>query len=182
MGIWQHVSLQATGAVRVTDPAAFTEVSFPDAKEAKVSVRCMVENFTDIEKEVGLKNHIVPVGFTDKEIDFKTICKIPPKTTQEIKLTPDKFPLLIMQNLQVWWPVNYGDQPLYKRTVEATVDDKISSKAENNFGVFTVGTCVLPSGGRAFMVNGQIIRLVGGAWVPCSFGYAPKIAVSGDDL
>ena len=34
------------------------------------------------------------------------------------------------------------------------------------FGVRTVGSFVLPSGGRAFTVNGRTIRMTGGAWIP----------------
>jgi hypothetical protein len=166
IGIWQHVTLQATGKVLVSDTAAFTDVSFPEAKEAKITIRCMVENTADTEQEAGLKVRIEPIGFNGDTIEFKTVCHISPKTIQEIKLTPDKFPALTMQKPRIWWPVNYGEQALYKLTIESEINNKYSNKAVNKFGVRTIETNVLPSGGRAFIVNGKVIRLVGGAWVP----------------
>jgi hypothetical protein len=50
--------------------------------------------------------------------------------------------------------------------VEARVDGHVSSEVTKRFGVRSVGSLVLPSGGRAFTVNGRIIRMTGGAWVP----------------
>ena len=71
-----------------------------------------------------------------------------------------------MQNPQLWWPVGYGDHPLYILTVEIWIAGVMASSARSNLGMRTVGTVVLPSGGRAFTVNGHIFRLSGGAWVP----------------
>ena len=71
-----------------------------------------------------------------------------------------------MQNPRLWWPVGYGEQPLYALSVEIRIAGETASIAKSNLGVRTVGTLVLPSGGRAFTVNGRIIRLSGGAWVP----------------
>ena len=62
--------------------------------------------------------------------------------------------------------MTYGDQPLYRLSVEARVDGRVSDRAERLFGVRKVGTFILPSGGRAFTVNGRTLRLTGGAWIP----------------
>ena len=72
----------------------------------------------------------------------------------------------MLRRPRLWWPVTYGDQPLYRLTVEARVDGQISSQATSRFGVRSVGSIVLPSGGRAFTVNGRTIRMTGGAWIP----------------
>ena len=40
------------------------------------------------------------------------------------------------------------------------------SQVAQRFGVRTVGQFLLPSGGRAFTVNGRTIRMTGGAWIP----------------
>ena len=84
----------------------------------------------------------------------------------EFILLPTDHPELILHNPKVWWPDTYGDHPLYRLTVSASVDGKASSSASSLLGVRTVGTYVLASGGRAFTCNGRTIRLSGGAWIP----------------
>ena len=81
-------------------------------------------------------------------------------------LKPQAYPALVLHQPRLWWPVTYGDQPLYRLTVEARVDGQTSSQVTRRFGVRTVGSVILPSGGRAFTVNGRTIRMTGGAWVP----------------
>ena len=50
--------------------------------------------------------------------------------------------------------------------MEVRVDGTLSDRVTRRFGVRSVGSKVLPSGGRAFTVNGRTIRMTGGAWVP----------------
>ena len=62
--------------------------------------------------------------------------------------------------------MTYGDQPLYQLSVEARVDGRVSDSAGRLFGVRKVGSLIPPGGGAAFTVNGRILRLTGGAWIP----------------
>jgi hypothetical protein len=79
---------------------------------------------------------------------------------------PADHPELWLHDPQVWWPVTYGEHPLYKVTMTASTDGTPSSSASSILGVRTVGTYVLKSGGRAFTCNGRTIRVTGGAWIP----------------
>lgn len=51
--------------------------------------------------------------------------------------------------------MTYGSQPLYPLTVEARVAGQLSGRGHSRFGVRAVSTRILPSGGRAFTVNGR---------------------------
>lgn len=166
MGIWQHVYLFSSGPVRVYDPAAFTDIAFPDSTKAFVDVRCMLENLSKADRRVELVYKISPVGFEGDTIKFNRECMLSPNEKKEVKVSHEEVASLIMKNPKLWWPRNYGNQFLYKLSVDVLNEGKISSSASNNFGVRTVGTCVLPSGGRAFMVNNRIIRFNGGSWIP----------------
>ena len=77
-------------------------------------------------------------------------------------MRPGDHPALVMKHPRLWWPVTYGPQPLYALSVTARVGGAVSSAARSLMGVRTVGTYVLPSGGRAFTVNGRTVRLTGG--------------------
>lgn len=166
MGIWQHVYLSSSGPVRVYDPVAFTDIAFPDSTKAYVNVRCMLENLSKTDRHVELVCKISPVGFDGDTIKFTRECMLSPNERKELNVSHEEVASLIMKNPKLWWPRNYGGQFLYKLSVDVLNEGKISSSASNKFGVRTVGTCVLPSGGRAFMVNNRIIRFNGGAWIP----------------
>lgn len=166
MGLWQHVYLNASGDVRVYDPVAFTEFEISDTSKANVTVRCMLENFSDCEKKVKLNICITPAGFAGDTIKLSQLCTMPADTVVEFTSSYKDHPSLIMKNPKLWWPRNYGAQNLYNLEIEVEDGGDVASKAENRFGVRSVGTCILPSGGRAFTVNGRIIRFNGGAWVP----------------
>ena len=166
LGLWQHVWLEATGPVAVRDPAAFTAVRLPEADQAAVTVRCHLENSSPVEQTVELLAGIRPEGFPAAPVESHARITVPPATLTEVILAPPAQPELVLHQPRLWWPVTYGAQPLYRLTVEARVDGQLSSRATSRFGVRTVGTRVLPSGGRAFTVNGRTIRMTGGAWVP----------------
>ena len=166
MGLWQNVWLQATGPVAVRDPAAFTEVRLPAGDQAAVTLRVQLENAATSEQQADLIASIMPDGFPGAPIEFHQSVTLAAHALTEIILKPDAHPELVMKKPRLWWPVTYGEHPLYRLAVEARVDGQPSDRAEKHFGVRQVGTFILPGGGRAFTVNGRTLRLTGGAWIP----------------
>lgn len=166
MGLWQNVWLEATGAVAVRDPAAFTDVRLPAVDVAAVTLRLHLENAAALEQKVELTARIKPEGFPGATIEVRTNITLAVGAPTEIILRPDEHPELMMKEPRLWWPVTYGEQPLYRLSVEVRVGGRVSDCAERLFGVRKVGSFILPSGGRAFTVNGRTLRLTGGAWIP----------------
>ncbi len=166
MGLWQHVWLEATGPVAVRDPAAMTAVDLPSGDKAAVTVRCQLDNATSAEQTVELVVRIAPDGFEGAPVELRTRAVAPASALTEVVLKPEDYSSLVLQKPRLWWPVTYGEQPLYQLTVEARVDGQLSDQTTRRFGVRNVGSFVLASGGRAFTVNGRTIRMTGGAWVP----------------
>ena len=166
MGLWQNVWLEATGVVAVRDPAAFTDVRLPGGDEASVTLRLHLQNAAATEQKVELTARIKPEGFSGTTIEVRTNVVLAANSRTEIILKPDTHPELIMKKPRLWWPVTYGDQPLYRLSVEARVDGRVSDSAGRLFGVRKVGSLIPPGGGAAFTVNGRILRLTGGAWIP----------------
>ena len=115
---------------------------------------------------VELTARIAPDGFDGAPVEARDQRDRAASGLTEVVLKPQAHPELMLHQPRLWWPVTYGDQPLYRLTVEARVDGQLSSRVTRRFGVRSVGTKVLPSGGRAFTVNGRTIRMTGGAWVP----------------
>lgn len=166
MGLWQHVWLEASGPVVIHDPAAFTEMRLPDTTEASITVRCHLENLEQNDRLADLIVRIAPEGADGEFVEFVREVRIPAGGRQEFIFKPEEHPELLFKNPRLWWPVTYGEQPLYTLAVEVRTGGRRSHKIQRCFGIRTVGTRILPSGGRAFTVNGRTLRLTGGAWVP----------------
>jgi hypothetical protein len=166
MGIWQHVSINATGPVVVADPAAFSKVTInPDETTADVKLRMFTSNASDQIQKSELSIRILAPDHKTTVATLKHTFGLQPNSRQEIILTSEDFPTLKLKNPSLWWPAHYGDQPLYQIEVSASVAGAASSTASSRFGVREVGSHILPSGGRAFSVNGRPIRIVGGAFI-----------------
>ncbi len=165
MGIWQHVWLEATGPVAVRDPAGFVDLKWTPGQDAPIKVRGYLDNPGTQTVKTDLTVRIKPEGFDGAPVEFHQSLPSAPGRNEFI-LLPKDHPELVLHNPKVWWPDTYGDHPLYKLTVSASVDGKPSSSASSLLGVRTVGTFVLASGGRAFTCNGRTIRFSGGAWIP----------------
>jgi exo-1,4-beta-D-glucosaminidase len=165
VGIWQHVWLEATGAVAVRDPAAFVDLDL-DAGTARFTVKTKLQNSGREDTSIELRVHMEPENFKGNGFQFRTHQVVRGGTSDEIALDAHDHPELVIRDPVLWWPVGYGDQALYRLTVEAWVGGALSSSASANVGIRKVGTHILPSGGRAFSVNGRTIRMTGGAWIP----------------
>ncbi len=165
MGIWQHVSINASGPVVVADPAAFTDVNISKETTAEVKVRFFLTNATEEDRVVKLKTTIQPDGFSGDKVEVNSSVTSKANSRQEVILKSQDHPQLVLKNPRLWWPVTYGRQPLYNLEVSAETDGRMSSAARSKFGVRQLESFTLPSGGRAFKVNGRTIRMTGGAWI-----------------
>lgn len=166
IGLWQHVSINASGPVVISDPAAFTEVNFSKETMAKVTIRFFVTNATEKEEAVEIKTLIRPESLLGNTVIVNSSVTLKANSQREVILKPKDHAQLQLKNPHLWWPVTYGKQPLYLLKVSAYVQNHLSSTALSKFGVRSLESYVLPSGGRAFKVNGKTIRLTGGAWIP----------------
>ncbi|MDR0543356.1 MAG: hypothetical protein LBH19_14255 [Dysgonamonadaceae bacterium] len=166
IGFWQHVWLNATEAVRVTDPAVFTDLDLPKLDKANLKVRFFAQNPTGKNQKVTFDITISPDKFNGQTVHVKKTLVIEKNTRTEVILDKNDFPQLTLVNPQLWYPVGYGEQPLYNITVRAFVGKNLSSEETRRFGVREFSSYLLESGGRAFEVNGVTVRMSGGAWVP----------------
>jgi hypothetical protein len=165
IGIWQHVSINATGPVVVADPAAFTVVNMSGAVTADLTIRFFVSNSSKADQSVDLLINIQNPGKTETIANISHHLNLEAESRREIILKPADYPELTMKHPDLWWPVNYGAHPLYHLSVIAKIAGQASSKAASRFGVREVSSYLLPSGGRAFAVNGRPVRITGGAWI-----------------
>ena len=159
-GIWDKVTIEKTGPVRITDPHIVTLVPgarFPDGpqKPAIIKVSAQLNNATNA----------VVKGVLKCEIDGKTISKtviLKPASAQEVV-----FNDYSLQNPNLWWPNGYGQQNLYRLKISFVTADNLVSDVQS----LKVGIRQLTSeynehtGSRQISVNGQKIFIKGGNWI-----------------
>jgi hypothetical protein len=126
-GIWQDVTLTATGAVEVGDLQVVTTLPKNDRSEADVEIEAPLTNSgtSPIDGELTASFDNVKVT--------KKVSLAPGETV--VRLEPAEFAALKVQNPKLWWPNGYGEPTLHKLTVSFTAGGKLSSEQKIDFGM-----------------------------------------------
>jgi hypothetical protein len=126
-GIWQPVTLTATGMVKIGDPQVVTKLPLPDTSRADVEILVPLENVSDKAVRGTIKATIEQTVVT-KEI------AVPPGKSA-VKLAPAEFAQLTLQNPRLWWPNGYGKPDLYQLKLDFSEGGKESDSKQVRFGV-----------------------------------------------
>lgn len=102
-----------------------------------------------------------------------------PNTVKTVEIVGKKnFACFINPEAELWWPLGYGEQPLYNYRVELERDGRIISIKNGRFGYRTVQLAEEPKGdtllGYQLRVNGTDVFVKGSNWIPveCFTGVA----------
>jgi Glycosyl hydrolase 2 galactose-binding domain-like/Exo-beta-D-glucosaminidase Ig-fold domain/Glycosyl hydrolases family 2/Concanavalin A-like lectin/glucanases superfamily/Glycosyl hydrolases family 2, TIM barrel domain len=126
-GIWQPVTLTASGVVKIGDVQVITKLPLPDTSKADVEINVPLVN-ESIEPVKGtLRVTIENVTVT------KDVVAIPGYTL--VKLAPAEFAQLTLQNPRLWWPNGYGKPELYTAKIEFSDGGAASDAKQVRFGV-----------------------------------------------
>ncbi len=126
-GLWQEVTLKATGPVRVGDVQVTTRLPLPDTTRAAVNIHVPLVNETSE----------AIVGTLEASFEGVTVRKrltVAPGRT-EVTLAPSDFPQLKLTRPRLWWPNGYGRPELYHLRVSFRVGTSKSDEKHLRFGV-----------------------------------------------
>ncbi|MGB7264173.1 MAG: LamG-like jellyroll fold domain-containing protein [Terracidiphilus sp.] len=126
-GIWQDVILTASGPAQIGDLNIVTTLPKPDRSEADIEIEVPLTNMTNAPVEGELT-----VTFDDVKVT-KRVHLTPGET--DVRLEPVDFPQLRVQHPRLWWPNGYGEPTLHTLRTTLTVDQKVSSAREIEFGM-----------------------------------------------
>lgn len=169
MGIWQDISISATGPVDVRNPFVISDLSLTSLEKAELRIATEVVNLKSSSKTGTLLARIRPKNFQGDEIHLRKTLELAPKQMMEIQFDKKSHEDLLVENPGLWWPNGLGAQNLYELELEFELDKEISDVERKTFGIREVESRVTMVDGwarRDFFVNGQKILLRGGAWVP----------------
>ncbi len=126
-GIWQDVTLTATGAVEVGDLNVMTTIPKADRSEADIEIEAPLTNGSN-----GPVEGELTAGF-DKVKVTKHVTLDPGETV--VRLRPEEFSQLKVQNPKLWWPNGYGEPALHTLKVSFTAAGKLSAERQIEFGM-----------------------------------------------
>lgn len=153
------------GGVKLTTVGLFEDVALIRAD------RCLIE-WTDVETtfndrydraEIRLRTWV-----SGEAADVEMRCLLYGPDGQEAVRGAASFSggaaetLLTVSSPRLWWPKNYGDQPLYRLCVSLYAGDRLLDREEKTLGLRNLQI----SGDMRFRVNGKEIKLWGGNMVP----------------
>ncbi len=126
-GIWQDVTLTASGPVQVGDLNVITTLPKPDLSEADIEIEAPLVNFSDAPVDGDLT-----ADFDDVKVTRRV--HLAPGEN-DVRLEPADYSQLKVQNPRLWWPNGYGDPTLHTLTVTFRIGRQVSSTQRIEFGM-----------------------------------------------
>lgn len=126
-GIWQPVTLRATGEVKIGDPQVITTLPLPDTSRADVEITVPLKNLSNASASGTLM-----ASFGDTTVT-KQVTLAPGESS--VRLSPAEFPQLTVQHPRLWWPNGYGKQDLYRLKLSFSQGSSESAHKELRFGI-----------------------------------------------
>ncbi len=126
-GIWQDVTLTASGTVDIGDLQVVTTLPKPDRSEADIEIEAPLTNASASSIEGDLS-----ATFDDVKVTRRV--HVEPGETV-VRLKPEEFAQLRVQHPRLWWPNGYGDPALHTLHVTFTAGGKKSSDRNIQFGM-----------------------------------------------
>ncbi len=156
-GIWQKVTLSASGPVLVKDPLVTTDLPLPKIDSSDVAVEATVENITDKPVRGTLHGEIEKVAFS-RDVTLA------PHSTQKLRFDPSNTPALHINHPRLWWPNGYGAPNLYTLHLSFDTNKQISDQQDVSFGIRKISYSVPGADTLTISVNGVPVFIRGGDW------------------
>src|SRR6185437_7808924 len=128
IGIWNDVRLETSGDVNIVDPWVATDSLSPDHTHAEISVRTELENHSPSPVTGKL---IATIG----DLKFETNIAFAANETRSLAFDKTTWPNLALNHPRLWWPNDYGEQPLYQLNLRFEEAGRISDEKSVKFGV-----------------------------------------------
>jgi len=157
MGIWRGVYLTASGPVAIRFPQVITHFDLPSLDVAHLTVNAELRNATPQPVKGTLRGQIGDIRFSQQ-------IKLAPRHTEQITITPEKFPKLNVSHPQLWWPAQLGPQNLNTLSLEFVSGGKVSDSQSIQFGMREITSELSEDSHQVFKINGHNILIRGAGW------------------
>ena len=156
MGIVQEVFLEQTGPVDIRHPFVTTILPLPATDRATLHITTELVNGEPRAVRGVLRGEVEGTG-----VRFAMDVELQAHQARTVAIDPRP----VLSHPRLWWPVNYGEQHLYRLKLRFETEQGISDEEAVSFGVRQVTTELHERDGwhgRRIMINGQKIFCHGG--------------------
>ncbi|VUC33008.1 unnamed protein product [Clonostachys rosea] len=153
-GVWRDVQVHQTGPLRFST-ALSAQVSIDPGA---VSLRVQVQNLKACSPVEAVARAVITAPDGDEEFVLEKKLSLEKKASQTLEFNQT------FENPQIWWPKQWGEQPLYTAKISISVDNVTSDVAEHTFGLRTVTKEINADDDIVFYVNGQAFQVFGGGF------------------
>ena len=157
IGIWQKVTLSATGRVLVQDPLVTSDLPLPRTDSADLTIQATLRNISGAPQTGVLRG-----SFGD--VSFESRVSLQPNESKLVKLTPQDTPQLRIRNPRLWWPNGFGEPNLYTLRLGFDQEGMVTDYHDINFGIRKIEYSVPGSEFLTLSVNGVPVFCKGGDW------------------
>ena len=157
MGLWQRVTLSATGGAAIRDPYVTTAVA-ADRASADVSVQTTIENVTEVPVTGELRGTLGGIALMSGSVT------IPARSTQTIVMSPQTVPALHMIRPRLWWPNGFGEPYRYPLHLAFVESGQVSDAMDLAVGIRSVAYQAGEGDTLTLVVNGVPVFARGGNW------------------
>ncbi|PHH70606.1 hypothetical protein CDD82_7018 [Ophiocordyceps australis] len=162
-GVWRDVWVRTTGPVLLGAVSVHVDIHVPiEHHSARVVVEAPIHNLEHQTLQVAVQSVILdPHG--NKILSSETVVSLDPAKTHRAKVAH------VIDKPQIWWPRQWGSQPLYTAMLTLTVSQATSDSAHHRFGIRTVSSRLTTSNDTLFSVNGHEFQVLGAGYAPDQF-------------
>ena len=172
-GVWKPVYLRVTGSVSVNHALVNSELLLAEST-ARLTVYANLRNLSSQPVSGMLKGTISRKG--KPTICFEqSVTNLSSGEDREVEFTPEKFPELVVENPDLWWPYTMGEPALYDLQLEFVQNSTLSDSEYIRFGIRQITQHrdndeqfpEMGKGGNFYLkVNGRDFRVRGGNYTP----------------
>lgn len=156
-GVWREITLKQTGAVSLDALSVSVEVEPSKAGPAQITLRTWAKNLEDRDVDFVFESTITEASASKGQTSKHSVT-LGPKESRLLEVTET------LENPKIWWPKQWGDQPLYTASLSGSVASAISDTVEASFGVRTASYKINEDDDGIFSVNGEPFQVIGGGY------------------
>jgi exo-1,4-beta-D-glucosaminidase len=156
-GVWRWIELRQTGPVSLSSPRVTTDFQYSWQKNVLTVVTIDATNHAN--QSVNAEVNAVVSGPDGSLHNICTNVALEAGETKTVTMST------LLEDAQIWWPAQWGSQPLYSIGTFVTVNGDVSDINENrSFGIRHVSSYVNGYNDTAFLVNGHPFLVQGAGY------------------
>jgi len=161
-GVWRDINIKQTGPVALGPLRVTTDFKVAGGS-GTVTLRALAQNLEATAITISATGAVARDSGEGAKNSTQSVT-LQPGQTSEISLA------VTVDSPQIWWPKQWGSQPLYKATLSISTDGALSDSAFKAFAFRTVTSVVdKQTTDILFSINGKPFQVLGGGYTPDVF-------------